>query len=93
MSDLDTWWRDVGNAALLGTARRPVPPLPDFGPAGVRARPEGSPREESLLDAAALGGAALRAGRRLDHAEPPDAAPTTAAPSPHGGRSSCSSSS
>jgi len=75
VSDLDTWWRDVGNAALLGTARRPVPPLPDFGPAGVRARPEGSPREESLLDAAALGGAALRAGRRLDHAEPPDAAP------------------
>ena len=53
MSDLDTWWREVGNAALLGTARRPVPPLPDFGPAGVRARPEGSPREESLLDAAA----------------------------------------
>ena len=75
MSDLDTWWRAVGNAALVGTARRPVPPLPDLAPAGVRARPEGAPREEALLDAAALGGAALRAGRRLDRAELPDAAP------------------
>ena len=75
MSDLDTWWRDVGSAALVGTARRPVPPLPDLGPAGVQARPEGAPREEALLDAAALGGAALRAGRRLDHAEPPETAP------------------
>ncbi|GGN06783.1 hypothetical protein GCM10009721_38070 [Terrabacter tumescens] len=75
MSDLDTWWRDVGNAAVVGTARRPVPPLPDLGPSGVQARPAGQPREEALLDAAALGGAALRAGRRLDHAEPPEAAP------------------
>ena len=75
MSDLDTWWRDVGNTALLGTARRPVPPLPDLGPAGVGARPEARSREEALLDAAALGAAALRAGRRLDHAVPPDAAP------------------
>ncbi|KRF38472.1 DUF5691 domain-containing protein [Terrabacter sp. Soil810] len=75
MSDLDTWWRDVGNAALLGTARRPVPPLPDLGRAGVLASAEGRPREEALLDAAALGGAALRAGRRLEHADPPDAAP------------------
>jgi hypothetical protein len=75
VSDLDTWWRDVGNAALVGTARRPVPPLPDFGGAGVHPRPEGSPREEALLDAAALGGAGLRAGRRLDHAAPPVAAP------------------
>ena len=75
MSELDTWWRDVGNAALVGTARRPVPPLPDFGHAAVRARRAGAPREEALLDACALGGAALRAGRRLDHAEPPAAAP------------------
>ena len=75
MSDLDTWWRDVGNAALLGTARRPVPPLPDLGRAGVLRRSGESSREEALLDAAALGGAAVRAGRRLDHAEPPGAAP------------------
>lgn len=74
MSDVDAWWREVGNAALVGTARRPVPPLPDLGPAGVQPRPEGAPREEALLDAAALGGAALRAGRLLDRAEPPQAA-------------------
>ncbi|GAA2494304.1 DUF5691 domain-containing protein [Terrabacter carboxydivorans] len=75
MSDLDTWWRDVGNAALLGTARRPVPPLPDLRPAGVRPRAVESRREDDLLDAAALGGAALRAGRRLESSEPPGAAP------------------
>ncbi|GAA3704122.1 hypothetical protein GCM10022399_20910 [Terrabacter ginsenosidimutans] len=75
MSDLDTWWRDVGNVALLGTARRPVPPLPDLGPAGVHPRAVEGRREEALLDAAALGGAALRAGRRLEHSEPPNAAP------------------
>jgi hypothetical protein len=75
VSDVDTWWRDVGNVALVGTARRPVPALPDLGPAGVRAPAPGAPREEALLDAAALGGAALRAGRRLEPADPPDAAP------------------
>jgi hypothetical protein len=74
VSEFDTWWRDVGNAALLGTARRPAPPLPDLGLAGVLGRPDGTPREEALLDAAALGGAALRAGRRLDHADPPEPA-------------------
>ena len=75
MSDLETWWRDVGNAALVGTARRPVPPLPDLGPARVHPRPVEARREEALLDAAALGGATLRAGRRLEHSEPPGAAP------------------
>src|SRR5690349_16810630 len=74
MSDVDAWWREVGNAAIVGTARRPVPPLPDLGPAGVRPRPEPAPREEALLDAAALGGAALRAGRLLDRAAPPQPA-------------------
>ncbi|GAA2746919.1 hypothetical protein GCM10009868_34270 [Terrabacter aerolatus] len=75
MSDLDTWWRDVGNVALVGTARRPVPPLPDLGAAGVRPRAVEARREEALLDSAALGGAALRAGRRLERSEPPAAAP------------------
>jgi len=75
VTDVDTWWREVGNAALVGTARRPVPPLPDLGSAQVRARASAAPREEALLDAAALGAAALRAGRRLPHAEAPDAAP------------------
>ncbi|WP_374971392.1 DUF5691 domain-containing protein [Terrabacter sp. BE26] len=75
VTDVDTWWREVGNAALVGTARRPVPPLPHLGPAQVQARAAATPREEALLDAAALGAAALRAGRRLPHAEAPDAAP------------------
>lgn len=79
-TDVDTWWREVGNAALLGTARRAVPDLPDLGQAAVRPRAVPGPREEALLDAAALGGAALRAGRRLDHAEPPDAAPDDTRP-------------
>jgi hypothetical protein len=80
VTDVDSWWREVGNAALVGTARRPVPPLPDLGAAGVRPREVATPREEALLDAAALGGAALRAGRRLDRAEPPDEAPAERRP-------------
>ncbi|GAB3887980.1 DUF5691 domain-containing protein [Terrabacter terrigena] len=80
ITDVDIWWREVGNAALLGTARRGVPDLPDLGPAAVRPREVPGPREEALLDAAALGGAALRAGRRLDHAAPPDAAPDDTRP-------------
>jgi hypothetical protein len=80
VTDVDTWWREVGNAALVGTARRPVPPLPDLGPAGVRPRAGAAPREEALLDAAALGGAALRAGRRLDHADAPPQAPAETRP-------------
>ena len=80
MTDVDTWWREVGNAALLGTARRPVPGLPDLGPASVRPREVAAPREEALLEAAALGGAALRAGRRLEHTPPPDAAPDETQP-------------
>ena len=73
MTDVDSWWRAVGNAALIGTARRPVPELPELV-VGLRQR-AGGPREEALLDAAALGAAALRAGRRLEPADPPEAAP------------------
>ena len=59
-ADLATWWADLGAAALVGTARRPVPPLP--GPlGGGRA---GAAREVALLDAAALAGTARRAGVR-----------------------------
>ncbi|GAA2166763.1 hypothetical protein FHX52_3965 [Humibacillus xanthopallidus] len=75
MTGFDAWWREVGNVALIGTARRPVPPLPDLGPAQVQARAEGARREEALLDSVAIGAAALRAGRRLNHADPPAAAP------------------
>jgi hypothetical protein len=74
--DFAQWWREVGNAALVGTARRPVPALPALGAAQVLARPgDPVPREDSILDAIALGGAALRAGRRLDHAARPEVAP------------------
>lgn len=75
----EDWWRDLVAAALVGTARRAVPPLPSLG---VDARPpldaaptppdaaphsSGTPRvrsDEALLAGAALGGAARRAGRR-----------------------------
>lgn len=52
------WWQQTTAAALLGTERREPPPLPDE--LGVAARPDSSP-ETTLLDAAALGGALLRA--------------------------------
>lgn len=76
--DFSTWWRDLGSAALIGTGRRPVPPLPPLGievAAGVDAHPE-----EALLTAAALGGAALRSGRTAEPGPtvtlaPPDAMP------------------
>lgn len=57
-----TWWRELGTAALLGTARRPVAPLPDLGVPWL-AVPSGLKPEEALLTSAALGGAARRAGR------------------------------
>ncbi|MBO9524324.1 MAG: hypothetical protein J7518_22530 [Nocardioidaceae bacterium] len=68
---LDTWWRDLGGAALVGTARRTVPAVPE----PLVARSD-APAETALLDGAALGHALRRAG-----AEPaldlpiPDAAP------------------
>lgn len=73
------WWREVETAALLGTARRTVPALPDLSAIGVDDRPAGSP-EEALLDAAALGGALRRTGRRLSSAGPPDQAPAESRP-------------
>lgn len=59
MSDqIATWWEELSAAALLGTARRRLPPSPsEFGPA----RRDAS-REVVLLDAAALGSAVRRAG-------------------------------
>src|SRR3954470_19783928 len=75
VSDVDTWWRAVGNGALLGTGRRAGPPLPALGPADVHPRPSEGHREESLLDAAALGWAAVRAGQGLERAGAPEAAP------------------
>jgi len=64
-------WRQLGAAALVGTARRPPPALP-FGIAG---RPEARP-EQLALDAAAIGGVLRRAGRRPEADVPlPEPAP------------------
>jgi hypothetical protein len=57
-SDLTTWWDELSAAAMVGTARRPPPPLPHLFGTGR----DGAPREVALLDAAALGGAVRRAG-------------------------------
>ena len=59
--EVQGWWREVSTAALLGTARRPVPAPPDLG---VEVAPEGARR---LLDQIALGSGLLSrpAARRL----------------------------
>lgn len=72
--DVETWWRRLGSAALVGTARRPAPSVADLGlassgehpdaPSGAHPAPRpGARPEEAALDAAALGGALRRAGR------------------------------
>lgn len=63
--DVETWWRRLGSAALVGTARRPVPSVAELGMGeamAVTPRADARP-EEAALDAAALGGALRRAGR------------------------------
>jgi hypothetical protein len=72
-TDVDLWWEHLRATALVGTARREVPPSPDLGPVP---RP-GAGREQALLDAAALGDAVRRAGRLPEPApaDPDDAAP------------------
>lgn len=72
----DQWWADATAAALLGTGRRPPPPLP--AELGVADRDGGA--EERLLDAAALGGMLRRAGSvagtyAAEAPAPPDAWP------------------
>lgn len=62
MSDVESWWRELITAALVGTSRRPVPPLPDLGFAART----GVPAEELALDSAALGAAVRFAGRVAD---------------------------
>ena len=64
---VDEWWGQLRAAALVGTARRDVPPLPALG---FLPR-DGATREEALLDAAALGDAVRRAGRVADPAPEP----------------------
>ncbi|HEX5970202.1 MAG TPA: hypothetical protein VFY88_17120, partial [Intrasporangium sp.] len=70
------WWHELGSVALLGTARRPVPALPPFGSVPIALDPEAR-SEEALLTSAALGAAAVRAGRRPERLIP--TAPAAAA--------------
>ena len=81
-TDLDTWWEHLRATALVGTARRDVPPVPDLG----TQPPDGAGREQALLEAAALGDAVRRAGRLADpapdSAEPAPAESLPVAPSP-----------
>ena len=65
-TDLSAWWADLTAAAVVGTARRQVPPLPEVLSAGR----DDAGREVLLLDAAALGGALRRAGMRAHEPEP-----------------------
>lgn len=70
--ELDTWWRQLGSAVLVGTARRPVPASPAWG---IEPRPEARP-EAQALDAAALTAALRQAGARPRHDVPlPEQAP------------------
>ncbi|HSE08243.1 MAG TPA: DUF5691 domain-containing protein [Nocardioidaceae bacterium] len=77
--DLDLWWRRLGSAALVGTARRPAPSLAELELGGGSAlRPRAGARpEDAALDAAALGGALRRAGRLASTQAP---SPAAAAP-------------
>lgn len=78
-ADLDVWWRRLGSAALVGTARRAAPSVADLelgGQAALAPRAGARP-EEAALDAAALGGALRRAGRlaSVDGVDVPAAPP------------------
>lgn len=75
------WWTELRACALVGTARRPVPqPIPLAGVATDVDRPHHT-AEARLLDAAALGGAARRAGRLPSRGvTPPEPAPSDTRP-------------
>ena len=62
---MDTWWRRLQSAALVGTGRRPPPSLEEveLPRAAAPAPRTGARPEEAALDAAALGAALRRAGR------------------------------
>lgn len=76
--DFLTWWHELGSVALIGTSRRPVPRLPHLG--SDVAVPSDARPEEALLTAAALGGAALRAGRVPARGPAPAPAPEDTRP-------------
>jgi hypothetical protein len=75
--DVEAWWRRLGSAALVGTARRPAPSVAEVEVGGGVVVPRASARpEEVALDSAALGGALRRAGRL------PSSAPVVVPPAP-----------
>lgn len=83
MSTVEEWWDAVAATAVLGTARRSVPPAPETVPMPDRRR--GS-AQTAMLDAAALGGAMVRSGRPLRTGSAPAAAPADRLPvAPAGG--------
>lgn len=69
-TDLDSWWSELSAAALVGTARRRVPALPEV----LGGQRPGATREVGLLDGAALGSAVRLAGVVATQPEPVDAA-------------------
>ncbi|MGY0390199.1 DUF5691 domain-containing protein [Nocardioides sp. WG-D5] len=77
MSTTEEWWDAVTAAAVLGTARRGVPPAPETLPIPER---RGGSAQTALLDAAAVGGAMVRSGRPLRTASAPAAAPADRLP-------------
>ena len=81
---IDAWWDALRAASLVGTARREVPALP-AALVSLVADGAGS-REQTLLEAAALGDAVRRAGAVVDHVPevdtPAPAETRQSAPSP-----------
>ena len=75
MTDLE--WQALTSAALVGTARRPVPAVAS----GIPVRADAA-AETQLLDRAALVGAALRAGRQPSLLPAPEVAPPDEAREP-----------
>ncbi|MFE6649271.1 DUF5691 domain-containing protein [Nocardioides sp. NPDC057772] len=81
MTTIEEWWDAVAATAVLGTARRSVPPAPETVPDR-----RGASAQTALLDAAALGGAMVRSGRPLRTGSAPAAAPADRLPvAPAGG--------
>lgn len=84
-ADLDQWWRRLGSAVLVGTARRPAPSVADLRLRDLPIRsPVDARPEEVALGSAAIGGALRRAGRVLgaDDLEVPTAPPEQLAEAP-----------
>lgn len=75
-ADVAGWWQDVVAAALVGTERRPAPPLPGW-PVAARA---GAEPPVALLDAVTLGSTWRTAGVATTRGEVPDPAPDEVLP-------------